>query len=42
MPVGSKTDLLLAKAEPISDSGSASVATLQKGKNYTTAAERDE
>ena len=39
MPAGSKTDPLLAKAEPISDGGSASVITyLRKGKSYCAAA----
>ena len=39
MPAGSKMDPLLAKAEPISDSGSASVITyLRKGKSYCAAA----
>ena len=39
MPAGSKTDPLLAKAEPINDSGSASVITyLRKGKSYCAAA----
>jgi len=39
MPAGSKMDLLLAKAKPISDGGSTSVITyLRRGKNcYTTA-----
>ena len=33
VPAGSKTDLLLAKAKPISDGGSASVITyLRRGK----------
>ncbi|GAB0210172.1 hypothetical protein GRJ2_003483000 [Grus japonensis] len=43
MPASSKTDPLLAKAEPISDSGSTSVITyLRRGKNCctTAAAER--
>ena len=31
MPASPKMDLLLAKAEPISDSGSTSVITLKKG-----------
>ena len=36
MLAGSKTDLLLAKAEPISNSGSASVITyLRKAKEVT-------
>ena len=36
MPAGSKLDTLLAKAEPMSDSGSASVmAYLRKGKEVT-------
>ena len=36
MPAGSKMDPLLAKAEPISDGGSASVITyLRKGKEVT-------
>ena len=36
---GSKMDLLLAKAEPISDAGGASVITyLRKGKKHCTAA----
>ena len=35
MPAGSKTDPPLAKAEPISDGGSASVITyLRRGKSY--------
>ena len=39
MPAGSKTDLPLAKAEPIGDSGSASRITyLRKGKCYCAAA----
>ena len=39
MPATSKTDPPLAKAEPINDSGSASVITdLRKGKSYCTAA----
>ena len=39
MPVGSKSDLLLAKAKPISNSGSASGITyLRKGKSYCAAA----
>ena len=39
MPAGSKTDPLLAKAEPISNSGSASGITyLRKGKSYWAAA----
>jgi len=45
MPAGSKMDLLLAKANPISDSGSTSVITyLRKGrKNCSeTAVEREE
>jgi len=43
VPAGSKTDLLLAKAEAISDSGSASGITyLRRGKkpNWATAGER--
>ena len=36
MPVGSKSDLLLAKAKPISNSGSASgITDLRKGKEVT-------
>ena len=36
MPAGSKMDLLLAKAKPISNSGSASVITyLRRGKEVT-------
>ena len=44
MPDGSKMDPPLAKAEPISDDGSASViAYLRRGKSYSTAAgERSE
>ena len=39
MPAGSKTDPPLAKAEPISDGGSASgVTDLRKGKSYCAAA----
>jgi len=38
MPASSKTDLLLAKAKPISDSGSASRITFKKEKKpYATA-----
>ena len=43
MPARSKTDPLLAKAEPISDGGSASVITYLRGKNCcATAARREE
>ena len=48
MPASSKTDLLLAKAEPISDSGSASVITYLRrkkkllGQTETAAGERSE
>ena len=44
IPAGSKTDPLLAKAEPFSDSGSSSLITyLTRGKNCcTTAAGREE
>ena len=44
VPASSEMDPLLAKAEPISNVGSASViAYLRKGKKcYTTAAEREE
>jgi len=35
MPTGSKTDLPLAKVEPISDSASASVVTFIKGEKVT-------
>jgi len=44
VPVGSKTDPLLAKAKPISNSGSASVITCLKGekKPVETADEREE
>ena len=39
VPAGSKTDPLLAKAEPISDAGSISVITyLRKGKKHCAAA----
>ena len=39
VPAGSKMDLPLAKAEPISNSGSASGITyLRRGKSYCTAA----
>ena len=39
MPIGSKTDPLLTKAEPISDGGSASgITDLRKGKSYCAAA----
>jgi len=39
VPAGSKTDTLLAKAEPLSDGGSASVMTyLRKGENCCTRA----
>ena len=39
MPAGSKTDPPLAKAEPISDGGSASgITDLRKEKSYCTAA----
>jgi len=34
VPAGSKTDLLLVKAEPISDGGSASVITYLRRKKY--------
>ncbi|KAK4816053.1 hypothetical protein QYF61_011061 [Mycteria americana] len=40
MPAGSKMDLLLAKAEPISDGGSASVITyLRRGKKTCATAD---
>ena len=32
VPAGSKTDLLLAKAKPISNGGSASVISLRRGR----------
>jgi len=36
VPAGSKTDLLLAKAKPVSDGGSASVITyLRRGRKKT-------
>ncbi|GAB0185856.1 hypothetical protein GRJ2_001050900 [Grus japonensis] len=42
MPAGSKTDPLLAKAEPISDSGSASgITELRTGKHCCTTAARE-
>jgi len=44
VPASSKTDLLLAKAEPLSDSGSASVITyVRRGKTCSEVAiEREE
>lgn len=41
MPGGSKLDLLLAKAEPISDCGSVpGITLLRKGENWWTTAAR--
>jgi len=43
MPAGSNTDLLLAKAKPISDGGSASGITYsRRGKKIQAAVEREE